>query len=96
MKKDGIEINVTKNGVTKTTHMSIDEWYEETDAQYGIAPSDSAIRVMIEELYGMDTNPTKPKVIQKDLLTQYMDEVMMTGLIDKTPEQVIKDKLFEL
>ena len=56
MKKEGIEISVTVNGVTKTTHMSMEKWNDERDAMDGIAPCD-------EFVYG---------VIEKDLVTQYM------------------------
>jgi len=91
MKKEGIEISVTINGVTKTTHMSIKKFEDERDAMDGIAPCDDMVYSMIDEFNGIGNSQTKPKVIQNDLVTQYM-----MGLIDKTPEQVIKDKLFEL
>ena len=38
---DTIEINVTINGETKTKTISIGEWTEQRDAQFGESPCDS-------------------------------------------------------
>jgi len=47
--KDGIEINITLNGKTKTTTMSISDWLEARDAQYGIYPLDATTYDMLNE-----------------------------------------------
>ena len=49
MKKEGIEISVTVNGVTKTTHMSMEKWNDERDAMDGIAPCDEFVYGVIEK-----------------------------------------------
>jgi hypothetical protein len=47
--EDGIEVNITLYGKTKTTTMSIPEWLEVRDAQYGVAPLDSITYDMLNE-----------------------------------------------
>jgi hypothetical protein len=47
--KSEIQINVTLYGKTKTLTMSVDEWYKNRDAQFGVSPCDEKVGELLSQ-----------------------------------------------